>query len=798
MKSMKKYYIALLGLSLAIQGSAQAHLSWNPGSTGGNYLYEATEMPDRATPKWTNIFINPETSSYDLTGGKLHLKTAKGSVFGYELKGDSFAPQGAFTFDLKGELLTDTAALDINMNLNEGKSVKLAFQRSSVIDMKSGKTLAENLTSSGLHNYRIAVEGNNAVLYKDADFVSVLNLEGDDVIKDGGFETMTSDEASAYWGHDSWSGVSVVTEKKHSGSKSMKWDSGWTGRFMGVVKVQPNTTYDLSYWAEFVRQTSYGYTQMSGGVYMDGVLVANLPISGSGFNEYKCTFTTGQNTKEISIYYHNGWTASGNHAIYFDDMVLSRKESTPFIQVGNLYTSKDSEINIGKISFFNGTAYRPIGLSDLTSLVGNAETLLSGAEAGADVGDYPSYAIERFETQINKSKGVAENGASTSDDIDNAFIELQNAIEVFNKSQITTPGLVLKTLSTSISQNPLKRNQKGKVQLAGTMSDGSVADLTIADVKYTSLTPSIATVGATGEAFGVAEGNAEIEVAVTLNSEVLKDTLKFSVIEYALSKVDFMTYSSTIEVGEATGTYFKAMMNDNSEALTNDLYVTYASLDADVASVSDAGSIIAKKKGEARIELNVTVFNKTITDTITISVIALESLEIDPAKSKLEKNEESTYTLSARFSDGSTLVLDNTNSVVWTSNRNVLRVDDKGQLKADSVGVAELEVVLNRLPQTLRTKVEVTVVDKLSGISETEGDAVRVYPIPFRDKLIIESDSDIEAVTLFNLSGQKVIESKMSGQKKEELGTENLSEGIYLLHIKKTDKDSSSFKVLKK
>jgi hypothetical protein len=71
-------------------------------------------------------------------------------------------------------------------------------------------------------------------------------------------------------------------------------------------------------------------------------------------------------------------------------------------------------------------------------------------------------------------------------------------------------------------------------------------------------------------------------------------------------------------------------------------------------------------------------------------------------------------------------------------------------------------------------------------------DFVKVYPNPTTDKLIIVS-KNLQKSTLYNVSGQKVLESD-----RNELNVSELATGIYLLHTTNTQNQLSTFKIIKK
>ena len=71
-------------------------------------------------------------------------------------------------------------------------------------------------------------------------------------------------------------------------------------------------------------------------------------------------------------------------------------------------------------------------------------------------------------------------------------------------------------------------------------------------------------------------------------------------------------------------------------------------------------------------------------------------------------------------------------------------------------------------------------------------DFVKVYPNPTTDKLIIVS-KNLQKSILYNVSGQKVLESD-----RNELNVSELPTGVYVLHTTNTQNQLSTFKIIKK
>ena len=80
----------------------------------------------------------------------------------------------------------------------------------------------------------------------------------------------------------------------------------------------------------------------------------------------------------------------------------------------------------------------------------------------------------------------------------------------------------------------------------------------------------------------------------------------------------------------------------------------------------------------------------------------------------------------------------------------------------------------------------------LTVVEIATNDFVKVYPNPTTDKLIIVS-KNLQKSTLYNVSGQKVLESD-----RNELNMSELPTGSYVLHTTNNQNQLSTFKIIKK
>ena len=69
------------------------------------------------------------------------------------------------------------------------------------------------------------------------------------------------------------------------------------------------------------------------------------------------------------------------------------------------------------------------------------------------------------------------------------------------------------------------------------------------------------------------------------------------------------------------------------------------------------------------------------------------------------------------------------------------------------------------------------------------------YPNPVKNKLNITSKSDLRNISVYNLSGQLVMNSKFPSKK---LDTSSLSAGIYMVKVELENGRNETFKIVKR
>ncbi|MBN2167580.1 MAG: T9SS type A sorting domain-containing protein, partial [Marinilabiliaceae bacterium] len=84
----------------------------------------------------------------------------------------------------------------------------------------------------------------------------------------------------------------------------------------------------------------------------------------------------------------------------------------------------------------------------------------------------------------------------------------------------------------------------------------------------------------------------------------------------------------------------------------------------------------------------------------------------------------------------------------------------------------------------------------LNNITKIESDLVNIYPNPFRNSITIKSESEIESVVIYDLSGKTLINNQLA--KQNTINTNSLSKGVYLIEIKMRNGKINTKKIVKK
>ena len=189
----------------------------------------------------------------------------------------------------------------------------------------------------------------------------------------------------------------------------------------------------------------------------------------------------------------------------------------------------------------------------------------------------------------------------------------------------------------------------------GTYNDGSTANVT-SSVSWSSSTPPVATVNATGEATAVAAGSSAITAALNGAS----GTATLTVLAKSLSGISVAPSAANLAIGvtqqfTATGNY-----NDGSIANVTSL-ATWTSSSPAVAAINSTGLATGIAAGSSTIRASLSGFSSTA----ALTVATVTSILVSPASPTIAVDAVQQLTATAAYSNGSTA--DVSSSATWTS-----------------------------------------------------------------------------------------------------------------------------------
>ena len=248
----------------------------------------------------------------------------------------------------------------------------------------------------------------------------------------------------------------------------------------------------------------------------------------------------------------------------------------------------------------------------------------------------------------------------------------------------------------SLDKNELELSVGGKAQLTAAIEP---AGATNQNLKWTTSDAKIATVSASGEVAGVAEGTATITVTT-------EDGSKTAVCKVTVVKAGGVTGVSldktqlSLTVGQEET--LKATVQPDGAANKN---ISWSSDNDAVATVSASGRVTAKAPGSAVITVTTEDGKKTATCKVTVSrqAVSVTGVAVEPAEAAMKVGE--TLSLTAKLTpDNAT-----DQGVEWSSDQpKVASVSASGKVTARSVGTATITVTTIDGGKTATCKITVT------------------------------------------------------------------------------------------
>ena len=241
------------------------------------------------------------------------------------------------------------------------------------------------------------------------------------------------------------------------------------------------------------------------------------------------------------------------------------------------------------------------------------------------------------------------------------------------------------------------------LQLTATITDASGAAVTDRAPTWTSSNTAVAIVSATGLVTAVAPGSAMIAAALDANA----DTATITVVSVPVGSVAVQPTTASLIIGQSTT--LTATVKDANGAVVTDRRVAWATSNAAVASVSQAGVVKALAIGMATV--SATSEGSSGSATVTVGAGPVASISLQPTSVTLQRNQ--TATLTATLKDAAGTVLTG-RPITWTSSdTTVARVSATGVVTALGIGAASIAATSEGRTATASVSVVTGPVDRI-------------------------------------------------------------------------------------
>ena len=286
---------------------------------------------------------------------------------------------------------------------------------------------------------------------------------------------------------------------------------------------------------------------------------------------------------------------------------------------------------------------------------------------------------------------VANDGTVTAVGEGTVQIEAEYSGETETVGLTVTEAEVIEDgLTVTIAEDELPEGTETTVTVEAEFTDGSTQVVTT-DSTLTSLDTGVATVASDGTVTAVGEGSVLIEAAFEGETETVGLTVtEAEVVEGGLS---ISITDDEIPDGTETTVTVEAEFTDGSVLdVTTD--ATLTSLDTDVATVANDGTVTAVGEGSVLIEASFEGETETVGLTVTEAEIVEDGLSVSIADNELPEGTETTVTVEAEFTDGSTQDV-TTDATLTSLDTGVSTVANDGTVTAVGEGTVQIQADYN-------------------------------------------------------------------------------------------------------
>jgi len=248
-----------------------------------------------------------------------------------------------------------------------------------------------------------------------------------------------------------------------------------------------------------------------------------------------------------------------------------------------------------------------------------------------------------------------------------------------------SPSSVGPTLVSIAVTAPSLSMAKGTTEqftATGTFSDHSTRNLS-GSVVWSSLTPSVATITASGSVTAAGIGTSAIQATSgNVTSSATVTVTAAALVSIAVTAPSLSIAKGDSEQFTATGTF----LDNSTQNLTGS--VTWTSQTNSVATVTAGGSVTAAGFGTSKIQAASGTINGSA--TLTVTAAALVSIAVTAPSLSIAKGTSEQFTATGTFSDNSTQNL--SSSVTWTSQTgSVATVTSGGLVTGAGLGTSNIQ-----------------------------------------------------------------------------------------------------------
>ena len=789
---MRKLVIICTSLLLPVFiGNAQTR-----SSMYYNKIYDSKDgKPQSVIPSWIEYTFS-EGGLSTVSDDVFNVKVKSGSSFGYFMPGvqcPDINSMSAVEVGVSASKLN--SGMDIDLRTKDGDRVSIAVQNNYLINRVNKDTIHRDLDQSTFAAYRIQLDDNkNTKLYKNGELLSSFVRSSGDEIPNSGFEDNADKNYLNVWGFNGWTNMQIKSSDAHSGNNCLFWDNGWTGSMWADIPVQPNSKYKLSFWAKSVKVNAPQNGMNCYLKFQDGKLIKSSSIVPGNYQQFTAEFITSNYDEKVSLLLHNGWEAAGLFHVYIDDVELVRQEGEPYIQFGKISTTGEGDFSLKYVSMTSEKIQEPILFDNFKSLINRAQELKDNAVLGNNIGEYPQYAIERIEQGLHNATLITEEDNYLI--MDEAYAKLKRETDRFENCRINNLELEITDLNVTPDLTKLKTGDIVHINLNGVTNDGKQIDPEVLFVKlssennlFTINDKNILTVEGIGTDKLIIEAQ-YINAIKTFEYPVVID-------EYKLINIEASTYDNNkpIRLGDAIGINVSPIMTNDTPGSLDEIELSYESLNTDIALVNEYGTIIGVSPGLATIKITGKFLDKEISTNLDVEIITINHLELI-ASTKINKGDIIDYEVLCSYSDGTIADISKEDFIIYSEDRHVANVSDKGKIIAYNEGNTKIVVKVRQSTNSVSMTLPI-IIESDNIENKTEEKFANDFSITQEsDKLHIKCRDVIKngLVSIISLNGEILKSSKITDTERITLPVSDIGFGIYTIVI--SDKQNQFTKKL--